>query len=227
MDGFRSFVNFFLDEAEQLCRELMFDVLPPVDFSRVKDEIGNANQGFSFVRHSGNYLSDAYLELSTRACTTRRNGLFKEGRWNWKAIWSYLKKVEAFLEALAGVCYLSGGQLPRIPELFGLECENGPASARGFYVYNGHVLYLTRHHKAKRSTNREFYVARYLPARASLVVYYYLVYIWPCIRMLQQERPGSAAPFCFVPTRRQIDPGNPASWQRSSEERVPRYGDGP
>ncbi|KAH7074969.1 hypothetical protein BKA63DRAFT_367214, partial [Paraphoma chrysanthemicola] len=40
----------------------------------------------------------------------------------------------------------------------------------------------------KRSTNREFYVARYLPARASRVVYYYLVYIWPFVRMLRRER---------------------------------------
>jgi hypothetical protein len=99
-----------------------------------------------------------------------------------------VKKVELLLEAIAGMCYLSGGQLPRVSELFSLECENGATSARGLYVYNGFVVYLIRHHKAKRSTNREFYVARYLPAQASRVLFYYLVYIWPFVRMLRQER---------------------------------------
>lgn len=202
MDSFRRFSEVFVDEAEDLCRELMFGVLPPVDLSQVKDEIGNTSQGFSFVHHPDNHLSEAYLELSTRACTTRRNGLLRKGRWNWKAIFLYLKKVEAFQEAVAGMCYTSGAQFPRVSELFGLECENGPTSARGFYTYNGHVFYLTRHHKAKRSTNREFYVARYLPARASRVVYYHLVYIWPFVRMLRRERRddpskhGSTLLFC-------------------------------
>jgi hypothetical protein len=187
-DSFRRSSEVFVDEAENICQELMFGVLPPVDLSQVKDEINNTSQGFSFVHHPGNHLSEAYLELSSRACTTRQNGLLREGRWNWKEVSFYLDKVEAFQEAVAGMCYLSGGELPRVSELFGLECENGTASARGFYVYNSHVLYLIRHHKSKRSTDREFRVARYLPERASRVVYYHLVYIWPFVRMLRRER---------------------------------------
>jgi hypothetical protein len=206
MDSFRRFSKVFVDEAEDICRELMFGVLPPVDLSQVEDEISNTTQGFSFVHHPGNHLSEAYLDLSARACTTRRNGLLKEGRWNWTAVFLYLKRVEAFLEAAAGMCYLSGGQVPRVSELFGLECENGPVTARGLYVYNAHVVYLIRHHKAKRSTNREFYVARYLPARASRVMYYYLVYIGPFVRMLQRERRENSSTqrstllFCSVQT---------------------------
>ena len=104
------------------------------------------------------------------------------------------------------MCYLSGGQLPRVSELFSLECENGPVSAQGLYVYNAHVIYIIRHHKAKRSTNQEFYVAHYLPARASQVVCYYLAYIRPFVRMLQQEREenfsthSSTLLFCSVQT---------------------------
>lgn len=33
MDSFRRFSEVFVDEAEDLCRELMFGVLPPVDLS--------------------------------------------------------------------------------------------------------------------------------------------------------------------------------------------------
>jgi hypothetical protein len=38
-------------------------------------------------------------------------------------------------------------QVPRASELFGLEYENGPVSARGIYVYSSHILYLIRYHK--------------------------------------------------------------------------------
>ncbi|KAH9205595.1 hypothetical protein DL95DRAFT_490499 [Leptodontidium sp. 2 PMI_412] len=39
------------------------------------------------------------------------------------------------------------------------------------------IIYLTRHHKAKRSNNREFYIMRFLPARLSRVIYKYFVYL--------------------------------------------------
>jgi hypothetical protein len=68
---------------------------------------------------------------------------------------------------MAGMYYLSSGQVPWVLELFSLACENTSASARGLYVYNACIVYLIRYYKAKRSTNWEFYVACYLPARAS------------------------------------------------------------
>lgn len=187
MDDFRGLGQLFLDKAEELCRDLMFDVLPDVDLAKVRDDLTNMNRGFSFVQHQANQLSNAYLDLSARACTTRRNGLLKDGCWNWNAIYLYMKKKEALLEALAGVLYTTGGQMPRASELFSLECQNGATRARGIYVYDGFVVYLTRHHKAKRSTNREFYVVRFLPLRPGRIVYYYLAYIRPFTEMLQRE----------------------------------------
>jgi hypothetical protein len=67
---------------------------------------------------------------------------------------------------IAGVLHTTAGQVTRAVEMFSLEYENGPATERGLYVYNGYIITLTRHHKAKRSINREFFVVRYLPARA-------------------------------------------------------------
>ncbi|KAH7024319.1 uncharacterized protein B0I36DRAFT_294906 [Microdochium trichocladiopsis] len=46
---------------------------------------------------------------------------------------------------------------------------------------------LTRHHKAKRSTNREFNVARFLPLRVGRVLFRYLVYIRPFLTTLSEE----------------------------------------
>ena len=50
------------------------------------------------------------------------------------------------------------------------------------------MVYLTRHHKAKRSNNREFYGVHFLPARRGRVMYKYPVYILPFPDMLQRVR---------------------------------------
>lgn len=78
---------------------------------------------------------------------------------------------------LLGGLDTSEGQVPRSPNLLGLEIENGPFTERGIYVWNRFMVYLTRHHKAKRSNNREFYVVRFFTARLGHVMYKHLVYI--------------------------------------------------
>ena len=79
-------------------------------------------------------------------------------------------------------------QDPRGPELLGLECENGPATKRGLYVWNGFMVYVTCHHKAKRSTNREFVVVRFMSVRLGHVMYKNLVYIRRFLEMLELEQ---------------------------------------
>ncbi|KAH7199034.1 uncharacterized protein B0J16DRAFT_360609 [Fusarium flagelliforme] len=63
------------------------------------------------------------------------NGLAKDGIWRWHAL----------EEQLAGGLYTACGQTPRIRELL-------------IYVWGGYMAYVICHHKAKRLTNREFYV---------------------------------------------------------------------
>jgi hypothetical protein len=53
----------------------MYDLDPVVDLASVKDDLTNTRSGFSFVKHPDNGLVDAYLDLSVKACTTRRKGL--------------------------------------------------------------------------------------------------------------------------------------------------------
>jgi hypothetical protein len=89
---------------------------------------------------------------------------------------------------LAGGLHTSCGQLPRASELLSLECTNGSSTGRGIYVWNGFLIYVIRHHKAKRSTNREFNVARFLPVQLWHSMYKYLVYIRPFLDMPQRER---------------------------------------
>lgn len=54
----------------------MFELHPVVDLANVKDDLINTQYGYSFVQHPANKLADACLDLATKACTTRRNGLF-------------------------------------------------------------------------------------------------------------------------------------------------------
>ncbi|KAH8749809.1 hypothetical protein BGZ57DRAFT_1019545 [Hyaloscypha finlandica] len=187
MDGFRSLAKHFLLKAEELCEGLMFDLKPAIDLAKVKDDMTNVQSGFSFVQHSKNGLTNAYLELSRRACNACGRGLFERGGWDWKAISLYWKSGETFLEMLMCLLYSLGGQVPRGPELFSIECQNGPLTERGIYVYNGYMVYIIRHHKAKRSTNREFNVVRFLPVQVGHILYKYLVYIRPFINMLHDE----------------------------------------
>lgn len=46
-------------------------------------------------------------------------------------------------------------------------------------MWNDSVVYIIEHYKAKQMTNKEFYVARFLPLRLELVVIQYLAYIYP------------------------------------------------
>jgi hypothetical protein len=112
------------------------------------------------------------------------DGLLQGDRWDFKAVSEYLKMTEAYQGYLAGTMLTLGGQAPRATEILSLEYCNRQSSQRGVYVYNGFMIYVIRHHKAKRSTNNEFTVVRFLPAKVGKLLYYYLVYIRPFAAML-------------------------------------------
>ncbi|KAK7428244.1 hypothetical protein QQZ08_005310 [Neonectria magnoliae] len=109
----------------------------------------------------------------------------------WNAVFQYFKKDDAIRAAILGGMFSAGDQLPRCTEVLSLLCSNDELHPRGIYVYGWSMIYITRHHKAKRATNREFVVARFLPAKLGHILYKYLVYIRPFIDMLLRERgPG-------------------------------------
>jgi hypothetical protein len=96
---------------------------------------------------------------------------------------------------------------------------------RGLYVYNRYTITPTRHHKAKRLTNRDFFVVRYLPARAGRILYNYLVYIRPFVDMLEPENqsrhisidPQSKSTLLFRSDLMPYRPWNPARLSHSQD----------
>ncbi|KAK2470470.1 hypothetical protein H9L39_18087 [Fusarium oxysporum f. sp. albedinis] len=188
MSQFRRLPDHFIAEAARLCDEMMFSWDPAIDLSNISDNMANNKEGFSFVLHPENKLDTAYLQLFDRASKAHRNGLFRGNGWDWKAVFQNFKNDEALLSAILGGMFCTGGQLPRCTEMLTLLCCNSELHPRGIYVYDQSIVYIIRHHKAKRATNHEFVVARFLPAQLGHILYKYLVYVRPFINMLHRER---------------------------------------
>lgn len=150
------------------------------------DRLSNTAVGYSFVVDRANGLEEAYLELSRRACLATVNGLMTDDDWNSATIRSNLGWYDDLTQLLILMIYLVGGQAPRCTELFALEHCNGASMSRGVCVYAGKMALISRHHKARRTTNSEFQVVRYLPKEPGKVLYYYLVFIRPFACMLHR-----------------------------------------
>jgi hypothetical protein len=181
---FRAYANRALAQAVFRCEDLMLGWNPDFNLHEVRDRFTNLSPDYSFVNEPANGLTDVYTHLLTRLCTTGPRPLIQNNAWHHAAVTNYLQRHESFLEALMALLFLSSGQVPRGVDLCSLEVRNTENNPRGIYVYDGRMMYVIRHHKARRSTNHEFYVARYLPSCAFRPLYQYLVYIRPTVETL-------------------------------------------
>jgi hypothetical protein len=199
MEKFRKLPAYFIENAEKICNSLMFGLEPSVDLTIIKDSLVNFQEGYSFVTHQKNNLSKSYLELLVRAYTSHGDGLSNNGQWNKKSVDVYLKLVTQLEEQLAGGLYTACGQCPRASELLSLQCESDFSTPCGISIWNGFVIYLLRNNKSKRLTNREFFVARFLPLRLGRVMYKYLTCIRRVAAILRREQLGW--PQSYTPQR--------------------------
>ena len=188
METFRKLPEVLIADAEDLCRELMFDWQPEIDLLTIKDDLVNSEAGYSFVTDPRNKLQNGYRDLLRRACADGKHPLQHEGNWDWKAAFLYTKREETLRMKLLGALAVTCGQKPRSPELLGVLCENTATSQKNICLDGGCMFYNVSHHKAKRATNQEFIVARYLPARLALVLFRYLVFIRRLTELLYRER---------------------------------------
>jgi hypothetical protein len=67
--------------------------------------------------------------------------------------------------------------MPRGTDLLAVAHCNSAANRRGIFLYEGKFAIMTQVNKARRATNREFFVVRYLPDDLAPLLYQYLVYI--------------------------------------------------
>jgi hypothetical protein len=154
----------------------------------LRDKISEHKNGCSFVHDKNNGLDSKYLELSERVCVDPVHSLKTRNGWTTRAVRGFLKKEEKLFEynLIMVMMYLRGRQALRITEFFSILCWNGASSSRGLYVHEGSMMYITRHSKARRSTNLEFQVARYLLIKDSIALAAYLIYIRPLTDMIHR-----------------------------------------
>ena len=186
LNQFRELGLSALRETKASLDRLLYGLQPNIELDRVLDRLSNTAQGYSFVSDAANNFSTAYLELSDLACLDSVDGLMSSERWNFQAVCRYLKEETTLLANLMLLMHFRGGQAPRSTEFFSIECWNGASTARGLYVHEGRMMYVTRHSKARRTTNQEFQVARYLPLEDSRLFATYLVYVRPFAEMLHR-----------------------------------------
>jgi hypothetical protein len=136
------------------CIEGVFGIgLPSLDLNVLHDRMSEHKNGYSFVHNSKNGLTHGYLEFSERVCADPVHSLITRNGWNERAVRRFLKKEEKLLEYIMVIMYLRGRQAPRVTEFFSMLCWNGASSSRGLYLYRGSMLYITRHSKARKTTN--------------------------------------------------------------------------
>lgn len=186
MDQLRRLGRLALAEAQSSMKRLLYGYNPGLMPDQLHDKMSNQRQGYSFVTEPENDLERAYLELSSKACLHPVDGLMSSDVWKIDAVHRYFKEETKLLRHIMLMMYLRGGQAPRTTEFLSIECYNGPSTSRGIYIHNGAIVYVTRHSKARRMTNQEFQVARYLPRKDSELVATYLAIVRPFTDMLNR-----------------------------------------
>lgn len=162
----------------------MYEWCPESDLTRIRDRLSNITLGYSFVADPANGLGEAYLELSRRACLATVNGLMTDDDWDTAAVRRYLDRYEHLTRLLVLLVYLVGGQALRGTKLFALEHCNSALTSRSVCVHAGKMALISQHHKARRTTNKEFHVVRFLLEELGKVLYYHLVFVRPFACML-------------------------------------------
>jgi hypothetical protein len=175
-----------LERAKVSLHRLLYGVVPDLKLDRLRDKMSNMHIGYSFVQDPSNDLSKAYLQLYSRACLDPADGLMSSESWKMDAVRRYLKEEMDLLINIMLIMFLRGGQAPRTTEFLSIESYNGPSTPRGLYIHDGSLAYVTRHSKARRTTNQEFNVVRYLPEEDSQLIINYLTYVRPFVAMLNR-----------------------------------------
>lgn len=185
MDQLRRLGREAVDRAQSSIKRLLYGYCPSFSLGKLHDRMSNHRQGYSVTEPANNF-ERAYLQLSSKACLHPVDGLMSSDVWKMDAVHRYFKEETNLLQNIMLIMYLRGGQAPRTTEFLSIECYNGPSTSRGIYIHGGSIVYVTRHSKARRMTNQEFQVARFLPKEDSELVATYLAIIRPFTDMFNR-----------------------------------------
>ncbi|CZS75062.1 unnamed protein product [Fusarium graminearum] len=208
MGQFRSLAHEAFRQVIVQCRHLMYRFEPEdPDIGGLHDRLSKTNPGYSFLTDPQNKLEELYLTVFMRACTAPVDGLLKTQQrgsgsdWDIDAAQAYLYGHDACLRTIMVLAQLDSGQGARVSELLTLEQSNTRSRLRGIGIFGGKMFSVTRHHKARLVTNREFQVARFFSPQVATLLYRYLVYIRPTAYAILRQcfRHKSQSALIFTP----------------------------
>ncbi|KAM5527730.1 hypothetical protein FOXYSP1_20092 [Fusarium oxysporum f. sp. phaseoli] len=186
MGQFRGLAHEAFRQATIQCQRLMYGFEPEdPDIGGLRDRLSKTTPGYSFLTDPQNRLEELYLTVFMRACTAPVDGLLKTQQrdsgssWDIDAAQAYLYGHDAYLKTIIVLGQLDSGQGARVSELLTIEQANTRSRLRGIGIFGGKMLSITRHHKARLTTNHEFQVARFFSPQVATLLYKYLVYIRP------------------------------------------------
>jgi hypothetical protein len=226
MTGLRSVVAIQLEVAQTQLAELLLlhpdedreAVIPPLSLRSLLDNPAESAPGWSFIKHPSNTMlhnHDKWLLNRVLDTPWLRKDFFKsqlQAKWHGDMVYSYLSKVDRFLETLLLLVHMTGGQPARGTELLCVQYCN-PEDGQGrrnIFLENGLVSFVTFYHKGYSITGSTKIIHRYLPIEVSELYVYYVWLVVPFIKQLIKlaKLPGlhiTRTPYlwgCFFPTER-------------------------
>ncbi|KAH8585566.1 hypothetical protein B0O99DRAFT_473991, partial [Bisporella sp. PMI_857] len=96
-----------------------------------------------------------------------------------RSITAFLQLHNNLLDSLLLLLYQTSGQPARGPEILSIKVYNITSAVRNLYVYDGGFVWITTYNKKSAGTYMPFYIIRFVPARVSQMLYYYLTLIRP------------------------------------------------
>jgi hypothetical protein len=196
MQDFQHWVRANVEQAQRHLRDLFETVAvePPTlpALATLHDSFTARQPGISFTTLA---MNKARLESYAKAFVAKAQAQFMYSaeptpKWNTKAFAALEAQHVQFLKSLLIAMQQTGGQPGRGPEFLSFKVCNTTTSLRNIYVHRALLCTLVSYNKTNSATQKVFWVARYLPACVSEILYYYLVLIRPLIRWLDAHIPG-------------------------------------
>ena len=201
MQHFQLWVRTSIEHAQRHLRTLFGTVPPPTlpALDTLIDSFTAQQSGLSFATIQANYTRlEPYMQAFI--ATAQAQFIQKPGRrhatcnakpkWKVQAFKAFTDQHVRFLQSLLVVMQQTGGQPVRRPEFLSLKVCNTANSLRNIYVHKGMLCTVVSYNKTNAKTQRVFWVARYLPACVSNILYYYLILVRPLVQHLEKHVPG-------------------------------------